>query len=53
MLLPFIRQEGDVLFQQDNAHPHTAAAMHCGLQGVQQLLWPARTLEPATTITEL
>ena len=25
VLLPFIRHEGDVLFQQDNARPHTAA----------------------------
>ena len=56
MLLPFLRQEGDVLFQQDNARSHTAAATQ---RGVQQLSWPARTPdlspispEPATTIAE-
>ena len=27
VLLPFLRQEGDVLFQQDNTHTHRAAAM--------------------------
>ena len=26
VLLPFLRQEGDVLFQQNNVRPHTAAA---------------------------
>ena len=26
MLLPFLRHEGDVLFQQDNSVPYTAAA---------------------------
>ena len=43
MLLPFLRQEGHVLFQQDNACPHMAAAMQCALHGVQQLPWPARS----------
>ena len=37
VLLPFRRQEGDVIFQQDNACPHTAAAMQRALRGVQQL----------------
>ena len=35
VLLPFIRQEGDVLFQQDNARPHTAAATQRTLRDVQ------------------
>ena len=39
MLLTFLWQEGDVLFQQ-NARPHTAAAMQYALHGVQ-LPWPA------------
>ena len=25
LLLPFLKKEGDMLFQQDNAHPHTTA----------------------------
>ena len=36
-LLPFLRQEGDMLFQKDNAHPHMAAATQPALRGVQQL----------------
>ena len=35
VLLPFLRQEGDVFFQQDNARPHTAAVVQrvpCGVQ---------------------
>ena len=35
VLLPFLRQEGDVLFQQDNAHPHTAAGTQRALRAVQ------------------
>ena len=35
VLLPFRLQEGDVLFQQDNARPHTAAATQRTLRGVQ------------------
>ena len=42
MLLSFLQQEGDVLFQQDNAHPHMAAATQRALRGVQQIPWPAR-----------
>ena len=42
VLLPYLRQEGDVLFQQDNAHPHSGAATQRALRGVQQLLWPTR-----------
>ena len=42
VLLPFLRQEGDVLFQQDNARRHTAAATQRAPRGVQQLAWPAR-----------
>ena len=41
-LMPFLRQEGDVLSQQDNARPHTAAGTQCALCGVRQLPWPAR-----------
>ena len=43
MLLPFLRQEGDVLFQQDIVRSHTAAAMQRVIRGVQQLPWPARS----------
>ena len=43
VLLPFLRQEGDVLFQQDNARLHTAAGTQLSLRGVQQLPWPARS----------
>ena len=43
VLLPFLRQEDDVLFQQDNAHPHMVAVMQRALRGVQQLLWPKRS----------
>ena len=42
MRLPFIRQEADVLFQQDNARPHMAAAMQRALRDAQQQPWPAR-----------
>ena len=69
VLLTFLRQEGDVLFQQDNARPHTAAATQRVLRVVQQLPWLARSPiehlwdlmkrelifspEPATIIAEL
>ena len=43
MLLPFLRQEGDVLFQQNKACSHMAAAMQHALLGVQQLPLPARS----------
>ena len=43
MLLSFLQQEGDVLFQQDNTRPHTAAATQRALCGIQQLSWPARS----------
>ena len=43
VLLPFLRQEGDVLNRQYNTRPHKAAATLCALQGVQQLPWPARS----------
>ena len=42
-LLSFLRQEGDVLFQQDNARSHTAAAKQRALSGVQKLSWPTRS----------
>ena len=42
MLLPFHRQQGDVLFQHDNARPRTAAATQRALRGVQLLPWLAR-----------
>ena len=43
VLLPFLWQEGDVLFQLDNTRPHTAAAMQRVLHGVQQVSWLARS----------
>ena len=43
VLLSFIRQQGVVLFQQDNARPHTAAATQSALHSVQILPWPARS----------
>ena len=36
MLLPFLQQEGDVLFSR-TTRPHMAAVMQCALCGVQQL----------------
>ena len=42
VLLTFLRQEVDVLFQQHNAHPYTAAAKRRALRDVQQLPRPAR-----------
>ena len=38
MLLPFLRQEGVVLFQEENTRTHTAAATHRALREVQQEL---------------
>ena len=35
VLLPFLRQQGDMLFQQDMARPHTAAVTQPALRGVQ------------------
>ena len=43
MLLPFIRQDHDVLFQQDKTRPRMAAMAQHALRGVQQLPWPARS----------
>ena len=37
VLLPFLRQEGDLLFQQDNTHLDTTAATQRALRGLQQL----------------
>ena len=34
VLLPYLRQKGDVLFQEDSACPHTAVAMQLALRGV-------------------
>ena len=42
VLLPFLRQEGDVRFQLDDTHPHMAAVMQRALRGVQ-LSWLARS----------
>ena len=65
VLLPFLRQESDVLFQQDNARPHTAAATQRALPGEQQDLYPIKHVwdmmkreltlspEPTTTSTEM
>ena len=38
-----------MFFQQDNARPHTAAAMQCALRGGDQLLWPARSPDLSPT----
>ena len=38
MLLPFLRQEGVVLFEEENTRPHTAAATQRALREVQQEL---------------
>ena len=48
MLLPFLRQEDDVFFQQANAPPHAASMTQHVLWGIQQLPWPARTPRPLT-----
>ena len=37
VLLLFLQQEDDELFQQDNEHPHMAAVMQRAIHGVQQL----------------
>ena len=37
VLLSFLRQEGGVLLQQNNARPYTASATKLTLRGVQQL----------------
>ena len=42
VLLPVLRQEEDVIFQQGNARPHTSAVMQPALHGVQQLPWLTR-----------
>ena len=42
VLLPFLRQEGDGLFQQDNACLHMVAATQRALRHVQHPPWPAR-----------
>ena len=43
VLLPFLRQEGDVLIQHGNVRPHMAPATHGDVLSVQQLTWPARS----------
>ena len=43
VLLPFLRQEVDVLFQLDNAHLHKTGATQRALLGVQHVPWPSRT----------
>ena len=55
VLLSFLRQEGDVLFQHNNARPYTAAATQRALRGVQQLPWPARSpdLSPIEHISDM
>ena len=64
VLLPFLRQEGDVLLQQDNARPHTAAKtqralrcvqLPCSVEHVRGRMKRELTLSPvpATTIAEL
>ena len=45
VLLIYIRQEGEVLFQQDNARIQTAAATQRALRGIKQLPWPATTTD--------
>ena len=50
VLLPLIRQEGDSLFQQDNARPHTAAATKHALRGAQKL--PRPVTIPGLSLTE-
>ena len=42
-ILSFLQQKCDVLFQQNNARPHTAGVTQYGLHGIQQLPWPVRT----------
>ena len=41
VLLAFLLQEGDVLFQRDNARSFKAAATQRALRGVKVLPWPA------------
>ncbi|GFS76512.1 transposable element Tc1 transposase [Trichonephila clavipes] len=45
VLLPFLLQYPDFIFQQDNAKPHTArVAINC-LTACQTLHWPAGSLD--------
>ncbi|GFW35682.1 hypothetical protein TNCV_4435321 [Trichonephila clavipes] len=46
-LLPFMNSIQERVFQQDNAHPHTAAVMQHAPQSVDMLPWPARSLDPS------
>ena len=43
VLLPFVQQEGFVLFLQYTTHPHMAAVTQCAIHGLQLLSWTART----------
>ena len=43
VLLPFVQQKGNMLFQQDNARPHMVAMTQHALRGEQQQPWPARS----------
>ena len=45
VVVPFMRQHDVTLFQQDNAHPHTARNTQDALRrnNVQVLPWPARS----------
>ena len=58
VLLPFLRREDDVLFQQDNARPHTDAetqrALLLPIEYVGDMMKRELTLspEPVTTIAE-
>ncbi|GFX60274.1 transposable element Tcb1 transposase [Trichonephila clavipes] len=39
--IPYLQGLPDAIFQQDNAHPHTARISQHALRGVQMLPWPA------------
>lgn len=41
VLLVFLQQEGNMLFQKDNTHPHKAHATQHVLQNAQDLSWLA------------
>ncbi|GFS71226.1 transposable element Tc1 transposase [Trichonephila clavipes] len=39
--IPYLQGLPNAIFQQDNAHPHTARIFQHALRGVQMLQWPA------------
>ncbi|GFY19776.1 transposable element Tcb1 transposase [Trichonephila clavipes] len=47
ILLPFLLQYHGLIFQQDNAKPHTTRVAMNYLTAYQTLSWPARSPDPS------